>query len=85
MEWIIKVYFVNDYEANFTVDEQEELEDSQYRFVLAIEQIYKETGVMPIIGDWVEPLYKEEYPLDIAKISGRDFHTKIKTIIFEIE
>ncbi len=85
MEWKIEVKFIGDYEFNFSPNEKEQLLDSEYRFVLAIEQIYNETKIMPVIEDWIEPLYREDYLLDMGKIVGRDFYPLKRVIRFEIE
>lgn len=85
LNWKIEVIFIGNYESLFNEDEQEERKDSEYRFQLAIEKIIEETGVVPIIGDWIEPLAKPDYSLDNAKVAGRDFYPTKKTIRFEFE
>lgn len=84
LNWKIEVIFIDDYDDLFNKDEQEECKDSEYRFQLAIEKIIEETGVVPIIGDWIEPLAKPDYSLDSARVAGRDFYPAKKTIRFEI-
>lgn len=85
MNWKIEVIFIGDYKALFFENEQAEKEDSCYRFALAIEKIIDETKSIPCTGDWIEPLAKPDYSLDIGKIAGRTFYTEKQVIQFEIE
>lgn len=85
MNWKINVVFVDGYANLFDSNEQDEKIDSQWRFELAIFKIIEETGVIPIIGDWINPLSKDDYPLDIGLISYRQFDPAKQIIHFDIE
>lgn len=84
MNWDIEVIFIGEYEALFDKNEQDKQKDSEYRFKLAITKVIVETGIFPVIGDWIEPLAKPDYSLDMGKISGRDFYPAKRKIRFEI-
>lgn len=55
-------------------------------FKEAIEKLIRETNVVPIVGDWINPMeYEDEnYSFDIGRIAGRNFDPNTETITFEI-
>lgn len=84
MNWNVEVIFVDDYESRFSENEQKERKHSENRFALAIKIVLVETNVVPVVGDWIEPLAKADYPLDMGRVAGRDFYPERKTILYEI-
>lgn len=81
----VQVIFIGDYKRLFKNNEQEEKRDSEYGFELAIRKIIKETGATPIKGDWIDPIDKSEYPLDIGLVAHVDTRPSENRIQFKIE
>lgn len=62
----------------------QETEDYSNLFRHTIELIYRDTEVLPIIGDWIEPLSTEGLICDMGEVKGRDFFPGSKRINYEI-
>jgi hypothetical protein len=84
LTWKVEVIFIDDYEADFSDVEQKDRKDSEYRFELAIIQAWRELGTMPEIGDWINPLARQEYSLNQGEVAGRNINPSKRTIQFEI-
>jgi len=85
MNWEIDILFIGNYESSFDKDEEPQKNYAKQQFKIAITNIIQETGITPIVGDWINPGATEKYLLDIGRIAGRDFYADKKIIRFEIE
>lgn len=85
MNWKIEIIFTGDYDNYFDENEKEERSDSRYRFKLSIEKIIESTGVLPVTGDWIQPIAKPDYSLNMGRVAGRNFYPGKEMIQFEIE
>ena len=84
-KWNIEVIFIGDYEIQFEKDESQEQKDSERMFSSSIIKIMEDTGIVPQAGDWIKPLTKNHYNLDIGRVASRNFYPSEKKIVFEIE
>ncbi len=82
--WSVTVDFIGEYADLFTIDERTEKAESENRFAMSILQIIEQTGIIPVVGDWIDPI-DDEYLLDSAQIGDRGFDPNTKTINFSIE
>ena len=81
--FFIEVSFIGNYFDQFDATEEEERIDSEYRFALAIAQLIN-MCIVPTRGDWIEPLAREDYPLDTTIIDSVTYYVKGRQIQFRL-
>lgn len=84
LAYTYEVIFIDEYEEYFEDAKLSGRQKIQDGFVLAIKQIIRDTGIVPSIGDWIQPCAKNDISLDIGHIKGRNFYPKQARIVFEI-